>query len=816
MDGDESIQECIIPEGKTITQVYLTFLFLWQTLFHISDSAITILLTFTIKFLSLTSRLLHLERLKVVVDSFPRSLYHARKFLGRLHEKFIRYSSCPTCHNIYPLNESWTMLAGKKCSKTCSFVRFPQHTQMRMRQPCGTALLKTMTSSRGTRFLYPKSLFCYLRPQVSLAELLSRPDAVAACKHWKPRRSVAGVYSDVYDGNIWKNFFEDSGRDGFPFLAEGINLMLSLNIDWFQPYKHTAFSVGVMYLAVLNLPRELRFRKENILIVGIIPGPSEPRMTINSYLKPLVDDFQQLWVGVKLLITGKLTTVRAALTCLACDVPAARKAGGFVGHGGRMGCSKCLKIFPTEKFGDKPDYSGFKKTEWEPRSHALHVWYAHKQKNARTLEQAKEIERTHGARYSCLYKLPYYNAIDFCIIDPMHCLFLGISKLFFSVWKQRNLIEDKHFRLIQTKVDSFVCPSDIGRIPYKIASGFSGFKADQWKSWTLHFSLFALKDLLPFRDYNCWLNFVKVCSLLCRRTVQESELTQAEESMEQFCTQFEQLYGKESLTPNIHLMFHITDCIRDHGPVYGFWLYAFERMNGILGNFPTNNHEIGIQLMRKFSVQKDFNMYSLPEDIMQEFQPLLEQREMGSVLETSSADSNSTSKSFRAIPPVHEKSFSDAELLVIKSVLNNLYQGIDIDVLRLYRQASALQYGNSQKLEVSRYPHTKCSKVFINNKLIEITSFMNCTVIVKSAENPSNCHTNTHWLLTGQSYMEHPCRKWYGGPTEVWASATNSNVEHYLVQDITHRTVSTVTKASFGRIIGEDTVVVASLQSFNS
>ena len=74
---------------------------------------------------------------------------------------------------------------------------------------------------------------------------------------------------------------KDSGRDGFPFPAEGINLMLSLNIDWFQPYKHTAFSVGVIYLAVLNLPRDLRFRKENILIVGIIP---ELTMTINSYL----------------------------------------------------------------------------------------------------------------------------------------------------------------------------------------------------------------------------------------------------------------------------------------------------------------------------------------------------------------------------------------------------------------------------------------------------------------------------------------------------------------------------------------------------
>lgn len=37
--------------------------------------------------------------------------------------------------------------------------------------------------------------------------------------------------------------------------------------------------------------------------------------------------------------------VRAAVSCLACNVPAARKIGGFVGHNGNMGCSKCLKSF---------------------------------------------------------------------------------------------------------------------------------------------------------------------------------------------------------------------------------------------------------------------------------------------------------------------------------------------------------------------------------------------------------------------------------------------------------------------------------------
>ena len=46
---------------------------------------------------------------------------------------------------------------------------------------------------------------------------------------------------------------------------------------------HQEYKVGVIYLAVLNLPRDMRYKRENI-VVGIIPGPSEPSTTINSYL----------------------------------------------------------------------------------------------------------------------------------------------------------------------------------------------------------------------------------------------------------------------------------------------------------------------------------------------------------------------------------------------------------------------------------------------------------------------------------------------------------------------------------------------------
>ena len=45
---------------------------------------------------------------------------------------------------------------------------------------------------------------------------------------------------------------------------------------------------------------------------------------------------------------------------------------------------------------------------------------------------------------------------------------------------------------------------------------------------------------------------------------------------------------------------HLKDVLRDYGPVYNFWLFSFERYNGILGNQPNNNRSIEPQLLQHF------------------------------------------------------------------------------------------------------------------------------------------------------------------------------------------------------------------------
>ena len=605
------------------------------------------------------------------MNVFPHTIYRAKKLSGQLNDSFKQYVSCPKCHTIYRFEDCWKYENNVKVSKKCMYVEFPNHIQSRMRIPCDHILLKTVRATNGSTYLQPYKTYCYQSIVDSFEQLLNRPNFIQTCEQWRSRINYdVNVMQDVYDGEIWKRYeFDDNGA---PFLSAPYNYLLMLNCDWFQPYKHTQFSVGVLYFAIQNLPRELRFIRENIIIVGIMPGPSELKKNINTYLRPMIDELLTLWKGVAIEVNGKQITIRVAVSCLACDIPAARKVGGFIGHRGKRGCSRCWKEFPTIDGKDYPDYSGFDKQMWEPRSHALHVWYALQQQNSKTKDERREKESNYGARYSLLYDLPYYNAISSCIVDPMHCLYLGIAKRFFHIWLTNQILSKDQLMMIQQKVDAMCCPPDIGRIPYKIVSNFAGLKADQWKNWTLYFSLFSLKEFVPYRDYNCWLLFVKICSKICRREIAIPDLDEIDIDIKNFCVQFESLYGKAALTPNIHLLGHITDCIRDHGPVYAFWLYAFERMNGVLGSFQTNFHDINVQLMRRFTTMQRLTIDNWPIDMREHFSSLMEggDKNVGSLGEMMLSDKSST---IIPLPPIQEIALDDDEIQEIRTIFESIH-----------------------------------------------------------------------------------------------------------------------------------------------
>ena len=535
---------------------------------------------------------------------FPRTIYSLKNTFGAKGRHLQYYCVCPSCHALYKEEDCVTTgLTNAQTGRKCAHIEYPRHPQRFRRKECGIELMKCIKVGKKYK-LIPRKRFVYNSITSSIHQFASRPGFFESCEAWcKQSVSTDGSFmTDVYDGKLWSDWKQYLDIPG--------NLLLMINVDWFKPFKHTPYSVGVIYLVILNLPRMMRFKSENIIIVGTMPGPREPKLTINTYLKPLVNELLTLWKGVSIETSKSLfgaRTVRVALCCISCDIPATRKLCGFYGFKARLGCSKCMKEFPTASFSDSTDYSGFDREQWPPRDFKVHREKALQAKNAQSNAARTNIERDVGVRYSELLRLPYLDVVRCHLIDPMHNLFLGTAKTVLTLWKTHNVITEAAFSSIQEVVDSISVPPHIGRLPQKIASGFSGFTAEQWMVWTTVYSPFVLKGVLPLEHYELWCLFSQSCSLFCRPFIHCSELIKADELMMKFCNKFEEVFGKNEVTPNMHMHAHLRDCCLDVGPVYSFWCFSFERYNGILEHLQKTWHAPEVQIMEKFTPMQTLN-----------------------------------------------------------------------------------------------------------------------------------------------------------------------------------------------------------------
>ena len=508
--GEESIQIRAVPTRSRILATWLLrFLVIMQAIFKLSDAVLGHFLKFLVVFLKLIGGVGY-----EIAQCLPASTYKAKKIARVL--QFQRYVVCKKCYHLYKFEQCIEGRGAYQKSKCCPFRAFPNHRFAYMRAPCDTLLLKTVELASKRIMFYPYLTYCYLSVQASLQSLLERPSFYNQCELWRTRSSSSDQLSDIYDGNIWHDF---SSVDGRPFLCEPGNLCFIINFDFFQPYDHVQYSLGAIYLSVLNLPREERYKQENTILVGLVPGPKEPD-NMNSFIKPLVNDLLKLWTGVEFNVASLscVKKIRAALVCVACDLPAGRKLCGFLSYTARLGCSRCYKKFPGD-FGDL-DYSGFDRQNWVLRTCDDHNKAALELRNKSSITELEHAESSSGCRYSELILLPYFDAPRMLIVDPMHNLFLGSGKHFFKkILINRGLISDADLTTIQTRVSSCIIPAGVGRIPLKIKSGFAKFTADQWKNWVVYFSLISLRDIISGEHLECWRHFVLACRILCRKCI---------------------------------------------------------------------------------------------------------------------------------------------------------------------------------------------------------------------------------------------------------------------------------------------------------
>lgn len=94
--------------------------------------------------------------------------------------------------------------------------------------------------------------------------------------------------NDVFDGYHYRTLCEtpvtiNGKKQAHTFFSHALNIALGFSTDGFTPFKRRNQSCWPLVLYNYNLPPEERFHRENVICVGVIPGPKKPH-NVDSFL----------------------------------------------------------------------------------------------------------------------------------------------------------------------------------------------------------------------------------------------------------------------------------------------------------------------------------------------------------------------------------------------------------------------------------------------------------------------------------------------------------------------------------------------------
>lgn len=369
-----------------------------------------------------------------IISDLPNNIRGAlSKF--ELEAKTTTYAVCPACHCTYKPH----FIEGDS---------LPQYPPLCTNKPnftseeCSEPLLRRdFSNTRGSSSSCPIKPFVYHSFHDYLSGLLARKDLEQvmdktcddlAATLDKPPPSMA---TDVWEAQFLRTF--DGPTKGVRFVDRGTEGRYGfvMNVDFCNiegmRIRGASNSTGVLSLACINLPTDIRYKPENMYMV-IIPGPRKPKdIALNYYLEPLVNDMEESWNrGVRYSKTANYPlgrTTRSGIIIAAMDLPAARDAAQLAGHGAHIFCTVCKCTHRTNL--DRVDHEN-----WEFRDDDVIRHHAEAWRDAKTLADRVSIFDSHGTRWSELWRLPYWSPVRQLVVDPMHCLFESLVANHFRVF----------------------------------------------------------------------------------------------------------------------------------------------------------------------------------------------------------------------------------------------------------------------------------------------------------------------------------------------------------------------------------------------
>lgn len=218
---------------------------------------------------------------------------------------------------------------------------------------------------------------------------------------------------------------------------------------------------------------------------------------------------------------------------------------------------------------------------------------------------------------SCMAAHKNFNMIAGHAIDYMHAVLLGVMRQLLDLWllprteKVTYHIKPKAQKRLDERILAIRPCSYISRAPRKLDDR-SLFKANELRSLLLYYLPICLKGFLPDDIFNHFLLLSESIYYLLSTDIELTELIKIEHQLIKFVVDFQQIYGQNNVTMNVHLLLHLVESVRQCGPLWATSLFGFESNNGRLVKYVNGNTDILSQISTKYLLNLTFNLNNIP------------------------------------------------------------------------------------------------------------------------------------------------------------------------------------------------------------
>lgn len=339
------------------------------------------------------------------------------------------------------------------------------------------------------------------------------------------------------------------------------------------------------------------------MLAGLWFGPTEPQMHV--FLKPFVDQAKVLATkGVSWRKDGNVFISKVVGVCCCVDSKARPTMQNSTQFNGYVGCGFCLypgtlvnrQVKYTVTDSDYPDRDA--ESMLNDMEEALIL-----QKSVRGIKGP-----------SPLINMPCFDIVWGFVPDYMHAVLLGVARqhaalLLESADEPYYIGDPSTLRVLNERLQNIKPPHLITRLPRAI-SDFKFWKASEWRSWLLFYSLPCLEGLIDVKYTNHLCLLVSAIYLLLQEEVSFEEVNKADEMLLEFVIRFQALFGEAAMTSNVHLLTHLAKSVKLLGPLWAHSAFVFEGANGSLLKLVHGTKDVPKQIVGKFLLHKSFPYFA--------------------------------------------------------------------------------------------------------------------------------------------------------------------------------------------------------------